>query len=114
MSRVMVLVTLAYGTVQNWLDVHGESVQMPALFLFVTGMLLAAANPEGSWRRALMLGLSVPLAHLIGQVTGISMPHAIESYSIAFLALVPAMAGSMVGSAFRRARSAQEKEQTRR
>jgi hypothetical protein len=110
MSALLVMMTVVYGTVLGWLDVHGQSVQVPALFLFVTGALLAAANPDGAWRRALMLGLSVPLAHLIGQVTGIVMPHAVESYSVAFLALVPAMAGSAAGAAARRARDAQQRD----
>ncbi len=114
MSGLLLLLTVMYGTVLGWLDAHGQSVQAPALFLFVTGAILAALNPEGAWRRALVLGLSVPLAHLIGRVTGIVIAHAVESYSVAFLALVPAMAGSFAGSAFRRARDAQQKQQTPR
>jgi len=73
-----------------------------ALALFAAGWLLGATHPDGAWRRALALGLSVPLAHAVARLTHSVLPYATPSFAIACLAVIPAALGTLVGVASRR------------
>ena len=49
-----------------------------------------------------MLGLSVPLTHLVSHYTGRVLPYPIPRFADTFLALIPAFVGSYIGVALRR------------
>jgi hypothetical protein len=83
-------------------DVRSSAVPLVGA-LFGAGWLLGAAQPDGAWRRALVLGLSVPLAHAAAAATHTLLPFATPSFMVACLALVPAGLGSWAGVAARRA-----------
>ena len=72
--------------------------------LFAAAFFLAAWHPGGAWRRGLMLGLSVPLAHVIAQLTGRPLPYCLDNQVFTLLAMIPAMLGTMVGMAVSRLR----------
>jgi hypothetical protein len=111
-KTVLVLVTLALGTLVGYTDLRAEEVQPAVLLLLSFGVLMGAAYPEGAWRRALMLGLSVPLAHVISHYTGRALPYPVPRFADTFLALIPAFIGSYIGVALRRV-VAPAKEQPR-
>lgn len=100
------IITIAFGAVTGLAELRAADVQRPATLLFCFACLLGAAYPDGAWRRALMLGLSVPLAQWVASVAGEPLPFALPDYAAGFLALLPAAAGTMLGVALRRAYAA--------
>ena len=101
-KTVLVLVTLALGALVGYTDLRAEEVQPVVLLIVSFAAVLGAAYPDGAWRRALMLGLSVPLAHLISHYTGRALPYPLPRFADTFLALIPAFVGSYIGVALRR------------
>ena len=100
-KTVLVLVTLALGTLVGYTDLRAEEVQPAVLLIVSFAAVLGAAYPDGAWRRALMLGLSVPLAQLISHYTGRALPYPLPRFADTFLALIPAFVGSYIGVALR-------------
>ena len=111
-KAVLAVVTIAIGTLVGYTDLRTEEVQPVVLMIVTFGAVMGAAYPDGAWRRALMLGLSVPLAHLVAQYTGRVLPYPIPRFADTFLALIPAFVGTYVGVALRRV-VAPAKEQPR-
>ena len=101
-KAVLVLVTVALGTAVGYTDLRAEEIQPAVLMIVSFGAVLGAAYPEGAWRRALMLGLSVPLAHLVSHYTGHVLPYPMPRFADTFLALIPAFVGSYIGVGLRR------------
>jgi hypothetical protein len=96
-GTLALLLTVAAGVVAGVTDLRSPDVQGPVGVLFAAAFLLAAWHPEGARRRGLMLGLSVPLAHLVARFTGHALPYTVEPPVSTLLAIVPAMLGTMVG-----------------
>jgi NO-binding membrane sensor protein with MHYT domain len=96
-GTLALLLTVAAGVLVGVTDVRSPEVQGPVGVLFAAAFFLAAWHPEGAWRRGLMLGLSVPLAHLVAHVTGHALPYTVENPVTTLLAIVPAMLGTVVG-----------------
>lgn len=111
-KALLALVTLALGTLVGFTDLRAEEVQPAVLMIVSFGALLGAAYPEGAWRRALMLGLSVPVAHLVAQYTGRVLPYPVPHFLDTFLALIPAFVGTYLGVGLRKV-VAPAKEQPR-
>ncbi len=101
---IALLLTVAAGVLVGVIDVRSVEVQGSVGVLFAAAFFLAAWHPEGAWRRGLMLGMSVPLAHLVSSVTGHALPYTVDSPVSTLLAVVPAMLGTMVGMAVSRLR----------
>jgi hypothetical protein len=74
-----------------------SALQGPAGVVFAAAFFLAAWQPDGAWRRGVMLGLAVPLAHAVAAVTGHTLPFQVEPAAYTMFALVPAMIGTSVG-----------------
>jgi hypothetical protein len=91
------LLTVAAGVIAGVTDLRSTDVQGPVGVLFAAAFFLAAWHPDGAWRRGLMLGLSVPLAHLVAHLTGQTLPYSVENPITTLLAVVPAMLGTVVG-----------------
>lgn len=100
------LLTLAAGVLVGVTDLRSVDVQGPVAALFTAGFILAAWHPEGAWRRGLMLGASVPLAHVVAQVTHHTLPYTVDHPASTLLAVVPAMLGTLVGVGVSRLRNA--------
>ena len=91
------LVTVAAGVVVGVTDLRSIDVQGPVAVLFSAGFILAAWHPDGAWRRGLMLGASVPLAHIVARLAHQSLPYSVDHPASTLLAFVPAMLGTGVG-----------------
>lgn len=91
------LLTVAAGVVVGVTDLRSADVQGPVAVLFSAGFFLAAWHPEGAWRRGLMLGASVPFAHVVAQFTHHTLPYTVDHPASTLLAFVPAMIGTAVG-----------------
>jgi hypothetical protein len=101
------LLTVAAGVVVGVTDVRSVDVQGPVAVLFSAGFFLAAWHPEGAWRRGLMLGASVPLAHIVARLTHHTLPYTVDHPASTLLAIVPAMLGTIVGVGVSRLRHAE-------
>ena len=112
-AKLVLLLTVALGTLTGFVDVNVTEVQLTAFLLMSFACLLGALHPVGAWRRALMLGLSVPLAHLVAHVTGATLPYTVADPADTFRALIPAFLGSYLGVGMRRLWVAQRREQPR-
>ena len=112
-KTVLLLFTVAFGTVVGYTDLRAEEVQPAALLLLSFAAILGAAYPEQAWRRGLLLGLSVPFAHVVAQATGTVLPYPVPHFADTFLALIPAMVGTYLGVGVRRLISPPQKEHPR-
>ena len=112
-KTVLLLLTVAFGTLVGYTDLRPEEVQPAALLILSFAVVLGAAFPDGAWRRGLLLGLSVPVAHVIAQLTGRALPYPLPRFADTFLALSPALVGSYLGVGLRRIVAPAHKEQPR-
>jgi hypothetical protein len=112
-KTVLLLVTVALGSLVGYTDIRAEEMQPAVLLLLSFAALLGAAFPDGAWRRGLLLGLSVPVAHVVSQLTGTVLPYPLPRFADTFLALIPAMIGSYLGVGLRRLVAPVHKEQPR-
>jgi hypothetical protein len=112
-KTVLVLVTVAFGTLVGYTNLRAEEVQPAVLLILSFAVLLGAAYPEGAWRRGLLLGLSVPVAHVIAGLTGTVLPYPVPRFADTFYALIPALVGSYLGVGLRRLVAPAHKEQPR-
>ncbi len=103
-GTLALLLTVAAGVIVGVTDLRSADVQGPVAVLFAAAFFLAAWHPDGAWRRGLMLGASVPLAHLVAQLTGRTLPYTVDHPASTLLAIVPAMLGTAVGMAVSRLR----------
>lgn len=91
-----VLFSIAVG----YVDTHtktDDNLPMVLLLLIVT-FLFGVAQPKQAWQFALIIGLGVPLAHLIGLLFGYHPPYPVEpNVFVTFIALVPAFIGAYLG-----------------
>ena len=103
-GALALLLTVATGMLAGVTDSRSPDVRAAFGVLFAAAFFLAAWHPDGAWRRGLMLGLSVPLAHMIAQLTGRPLPYSLDNQAFTLLAMIPAMLGTMVGMAVSRLR----------
>lgn len=96
-ATLALLLTAVAGLVVGVTDLRAAEVQGPVAVLFSAGFFLAAWHPQGAWRRGLMLGASVPLAHLVASLTHRALPYTVDHPASTLLAFIPAMLGTMVG-----------------
>lgn len=94
---------VVFGTITGMAELQSQPVQGVAIMIFMFACLVGAAFPDGAWRRALALGLSVPFAHWVSHATGQPLPYPLPDLATAFLAVVPAFVGTYLGVGLRRA-----------
>lgn len=85
----------AAGT--GWVDTHAEEVQPAALLLVLATAALSFFEPRRAWLWWLVLGLSIPGAHLWARSAGTPLPYEVNSFGGTFLALLPAGLGALLG-----------------
>jgi len=110
------LAAIAFGTLagmRGFPELHTQEVQGMAIMIFMFACLTGAAFPEGAWRRALVLGLTVPFAYWVSHKTGQALPYPLPDLATSFLAVVPAFVGTYLGVGLRRAYGANEEKQPR-
>ena len=106
-GTLAILLTVAAGVVVGVTDLNSADVQGPVAVLFSAGFFLAAWHPDGAWRRGLMLGASVPFAHVIARLTDHALPYTVDHPASTLLAFVPAMVGTAVGVGVSRLRQSE-------
>jgi hypothetical protein len=104
------------GIVTAAVDLHASEVQPTLAVLATGGALLGLCAPRGAWKRALVMGLILPLAQVGALALGLQASAATHPYLSRLLIAVPstafALAGAAVGASVRlviasvRARSA--------
>ena len=109
-GTLAVLLTVAAGVIAGVTDVSSAEVQGSVAVLFAAAFFLAAWQPGGAWRRGLMLGASVPLAHVVAQLTGHTLPYTVDHPATTLLAIIPAMLGTGVGMLVSRLRQPEAAE----
>lgn len=113
MNVVPLLLAAALPAAGGYADIHSPDIQSVSLLLASCGWVLGALYPDGAWRRALVLGASVPLAHLVARYTGATLPHGVEHATATYLAVIPAMIGTYAGVLMRRVVLADHRERSR-
>lgn len=103
-GTLALLLTVAAGVVAGVTDLRSPDVQGPVAVLFAAAFFLAAWHPDGAWRRGVMLGVSVPLAHMVAELSGRTLPYTVDHPASTLLAIIPAMLGTVVGVAVSRLR----------
>ncbi|MES3033468.1 MAG: hypothetical protein V4813_05670 [Gemmatimonadota bacterium] len=103
-GSLALVLSVATGMLVGVTGLPAEAMQGAGGVLFAAAFVLAAWHPDGAWRRGLMLGLSVPLAEIVSQLTGHALPYTVENPYATLLAIIPAMLGTMVGMAVSRLR----------
>lgn len=89
---------LVVGLFAGWVDFHNNEAQAAALLLILFGSLLGFTQPAKAWRWALLLGLCMPGAYLIGLSQGYkpkSWPQ--PNVYATVMALIPAFIGVYSG-----------------
>ncbi len=93
------VLALGLGLLIGYVDLHVKEVQLPALLMIAGGCFLGFARPFQAWRRALPLGLGIPLAHLFGRVLGHSPPYPVPGFlELTIITQVPAFIGVYLGA----------------
>jgi hypothetical protein len=93
---------LAFGLFAAYTDFRNDEVQAPVLVVFVGSFVLGLIQPRSAWRWALLIALSLPLAHWIGPAFGIypRVPATPNNFAT-LLALIPAFVGAYSAVAVR-------------
>lgn len=81
----------------GWVDTHAEEVQPAALLLLVGTATLCFLDRRHAWLWWLVLGLSIPGAHLVMRALDSALPYEVGHFAETFLALLPAGAGALLG-----------------
>ena len=84
----------------GYVDTHTKTDDnLPMVLILLTvAFLFGVVQPKHAWQWALIIGLGVPLAHLIGRVFGYRPPYPVEpNVLVTFIALIPAFIGAYLG-----------------
>src|SRR5438445_108144 len=94
------VVAVALGAVIGWLDLHASEVQGAVLLMLMCAFGMGLAAPERAWRWGVLIGLGVPVVHVVASACGYRPPHPPQPNDLAtLLALIPGLIGASVGAA---------------
>jgi hypothetical protein len=88
------------GAAAGYVDLIAEEVFITALMLLSFGMVLGLWRPAWGWMAGIVLGLAIPIAHVLARATGFHVSYN-TSVASTFLALIPAVVGGAGGSFMR-------------
>lgn len=103
-SALSFALSILIGSTIGLADLRSQELQTPGALLFSAAFVLAAWHPEGAWRRGVVLGLSVPVAHAVAHLTGATLPYTISNPLLTIAMIVPAMMGTGIGMGVARLR----------
>lgn len=84
-------------------DLHTGRSDTMALFLGGATFILAVIVPAGAVPRAIVMGLSIPAVYLVATLLDVTIPYPpTPHYAVTIAALVPALAGALLGLAVRK------------
>jgi NO-binding membrane sensor protein with MHYT domain len=95
------ILAILLGAIAGYVDLQEEEVQMPALLIISFAFFLGFARPRTAWAWGLVIGLSIPAAHLIARMIGYKPPYPV-SLPTTFLPVAFALAGAYAGVAMKK------------
>lgn len=107
---ILIAAPLLVGLALGWIDVHNDEVWAALLLLLSTTFLFGFIEPRTAWRSGLLIGLGIPLVHLVVLPLNIVRPCPPDAVCgrpdvLGFLKLLlivfPAMFGAYCGVAAR-------------
>lgn len=101
LTAACLIAAVAAGSFTGYVDLHNSEVQPAVALLLGSALLLSVAQPRLAWLVALLLGLSIPVAHLWATTTGFLPPYP-TTLPATFLALIPAFLGALLGIGIRK------------
>jgi hypothetical protein len=100
---VGIVLAACIGVACGIYDLHTGRSDSMALFLGAGGFLLAVVAPAGAVPRALVMGLSIPLVYFVATRLDLTIPFPpAPHYIVTVVALIPALAGTLLGLGLRR------------
>lgn len=97
------LLAACLGVACGIYDLHTGRSDTMALFLGGAALILAVLLPSGAVPRAIVMGLSIPAVYLAATLLGLAIPYPpTPHYAVMIVALVPALAGALLGLAVRK------------
>lgn len=97
MTIVLILVALALAAFTGWVDVHNTDVQPAVACVLGFSLALSLVRPRLWWLWTLMIGLSIPVTHIIVRASGLHLNYTVDSFAGTFIALIPACLGAAAG-----------------
>ena len=96
-SLIPFVLAVAVGCFAVSVDLHNDEVQAAVLVLLVGGFIIGAIWPDGAWRWALILGLSIVVGDFAApQLHWVAQDPKPVNWG-ALIALIPAFIGTYVG-----------------
>jgi ABC-type xylose transport system permease subunit len=82
------------GVVAATVDLLVGPVQIAAALIVIFTFLLSLAYPVRRWQWALLVGICVPVGHLLARFGGYTNPARPDNFYITYLSMVPAFIGA--------------------
>ena len=97
------LLAACIGVACGIFDLHTGRSDTTGLMLAGAAFLLALVLPAGAVPRAIVMGVSIPAVYLAATLLDLTIPfpHS-PHFAVTIIALVPALAGTLLGLALRR------------
>lgn len=101
-KRTILFYCMAFlvSAVIGYVDTHtrtDDNLPM-VLILLSVAFLFGVIQPKHAWQWALIIGLGVPVSHLVGRMFGYRPPYLVEpNVMVTFIALIPAFIGAYLG-----------------
>ena len=95
------LLAVFLGLLIAFLDHQSDDPQLAVLLLLVFGVFLGFAQPEGSWRWAMLLGAWLPLLQFLTILVEGKYNAIVNEGLYSFFALLPAFLGTYIGVGLR-------------
>jgi NO-binding membrane sensor protein with MHYT domain len=91
-----VLVSAAIGYVDTHLN--GDDNLPSVLIISCAAFVFGVFKPAHAWQWALIIGLGIPVSHLIGLLVGYHPPYPVKpNVLVTFIAFIPAFIGAYLG-----------------
>ncbi|OLE51912.1 MAG: hypothetical protein AUG51_20670 [Acidobacteria bacterium 13_1_20CM_3_53_8] len=87
---------ILFGGLTGYVEIRSGALLLPVMLLLVFGGLLGLAQPRRAGENALLLGLCIPVAHLLAAL--VDYPYEVISFHSTFVALIPAFIGAYTGA----------------
>lgn len=101
---------LILGVVAATVDLLVGPVQVASALIVIFTFVLALAYPENPWQWAVLVGIFVPIGHLIAAQFGYANPARPDNFYVSYLALIPAFIGAYSAALLRRFAAKRESE----
>ncbi len=91
------------GIASGLYDLQTGRSDTMGLFLGGAAFIMALIVPAGAVPRAIVMGLSIPAVYFVANVLDVTIPYPpMPHYAVTIAALVPAMAGTLLGLGVRK------------